>query len=124
LISYEQFLQKNLIGLLYFDPRADVCILEDPTLFYSVSFYSVSFSCTRQIHKLKFKSEYHLRKQQSCQTCEHWQSHFDFPNTDSKKISTRVFIKEKLFASQDVFLVKSKHWVLAEIQFFMCLSFF
>ncbi len=27
LISYEQFLQKNLIGLLYFDPIADVCIL-------------------------------------------------------------------------------------------------
>ncbi len=34
------------------------------------------------------------------------------------------FIKEKLFASQVVFLVKSKHWVLAEIQFFMCLCFF
>ena len=27
LISYEQFLQKNLIGLLYYDPLADVCIL-------------------------------------------------------------------------------------------------
>ncbi len=25
--SYEQFLQKNLIGLLYYDPIADVCIL-------------------------------------------------------------------------------------------------
>ncbi len=27
LISYEQFLQKNLIGLLYYDPLANVCIL-------------------------------------------------------------------------------------------------
>ena len=32
------FLQKNLIGLLYYDPLADVCILYDLTLFYSVSF--------------------------------------------------------------------------------------
>ncbi len=31
------FLQKNLIGLLYYDPLADVCILYDLTLFYSVS---------------------------------------------------------------------------------------
>ncbi len=38
LISYEQFLQKNLIGLLYFDPIANLCISYDPTLFYSVSF--------------------------------------------------------------------------------------
>ncbi len=29
--------------------------------FYSVYFYSVSFSYTAQIHKLKFKSEYFLR---------------------------------------------------------------
>ncbi len=55
------FYKKNLIGLLYYDPIANVCILQDPTLFYSVSFYSVSFSCTAQIHKLKFKSEYYLR---------------------------------------------------------------
>ena len=32
------FLQKNLIGLLYYDPLADVCILYDQTtLFYCVS---------------------------------------------------------------------------------------
>ncbi len=31
------FLRKNLIGLLYYDPLADVCILYDLTLFYSVS---------------------------------------------------------------------------------------
>jgi hypothetical protein len=31
------FLQKNLIGLLYYDPLADVCILYDLTLFYSIS---------------------------------------------------------------------------------------
>ncbi len=33
------------------------------------------------------------------------------------------FIKEKQFASQVVFLIKSKHWVLAKIQFFVCLCF-
>ncbi len=31
------FLQKNLIGLLYYYPLADVCILYNLTLFYSVS---------------------------------------------------------------------------------------
>jgi hypothetical protein len=31
------FLQNNLIGLLYYDPLADVCILYDLTLFCSVS---------------------------------------------------------------------------------------
>ncbi len=34
------------------------------------------------------------------------------------------FIKEKQLASQVVFLVKSKYWVLAKIQFFVCLCFF
>ncbi len=34
------------------------------------------------------------------------------------------FIKEKQFASQVVFLVKSKHWVLIEIRVFVCLCFF
>ncbi len=55
------FLQKNLIGLLYYDPLADVCISQDLTLFYSVSFSFLYFSCTVQIHKLKFKSEYYLQ---------------------------------------------------------------
>ncbi len=37
-----------------------MCILYNPTLFNSVSLYSVSFSCnTLQIHKLKYKSEYY-----------------------------------------------------------------
>jgi hypothetical protein len=27
------------------------------------------------------------RKQQTCQKCNRWQSHFDFPNTVSKKKS-------------------------------------
>jgi hypothetical protein len=56
------FLQKNLIGLLFFDPLADVCFLSDLTLFYSVSLYFVYFSCTTQIHKLKFISEYYYDK--------------------------------------------------------------
>ncbi len=55
-----RFYKKNLIGLLYYDPLADVCISKDLTLLYSVSFYFVYFSCTAQIHKLRFKSEYYL----------------------------------------------------------------
>ncbi len=35
------------------------------------------------------------RKQQLCQKCEHRQSHFNFPNTDSKKISTRVSLLKR-----------------------------
>ncbi len=34
------------------------------------------------------------------------------------------FIKEKRLASQVVFLIKSKHWVLAKIWFCVCLCFF
>jgi hypothetical protein len=52
---------KKIIGLLNYDPLSDVCILYNLTLFYSVFFYFVYFSCTVQIHKLKFKSEYYLR---------------------------------------------------------------
>ncbi len=47
-----------------------------------------------------------------------------FPKHIFKKKYLGFFIKEKQFASQVVFLVKSKHWVLAEIQVFMCLCFF
>jgi hypothetical protein len=54
------FLQQNNIGLLYYDPIANVCIY-DQTLFCSVSFYFVYFSCTAQICMLKFKSGYYLR---------------------------------------------------------------
>ncbi len=35
------------------------------------------------------------RKQQSCQKCKHRQSHFDFPNTDSKKISTWISLLKR-----------------------------
>ncbi len=51
-------------GVLFYDPLADVCFLKDLTLFYSVSLYFVYFSCTAQIHKLKFISEYYYN------TCE------------------------------------------------------
>ncbi len=53
------------------------------------------YPCTAQIHKLKFKSEYYLRKQQLCQKCKHRQPHFDFLNTDSKKISTWVSLLKR-----------------------------
>ncbi len=55
------FLQKSLIGLLHYDPLADVCISCDLTLFYSVLFFFVYFSCTMQVHILKFKSEYYIK---------------------------------------------------------------
>jgi hypothetical protein len=51
---------KKSYWVTYYDPLADVCISQDLTLFYSVSFYIVYFSCTAQIHKLKFKSEIYL----------------------------------------------------------------
>ncbi len=45
------------------------------TLFYSVSLYSLLFSCTLQIHRLTaIVSKW-----------EHWQSHFDFLYAVSKK---------------------------------------
>ncbi len=40
------FLQKNLIGLLYYDPLADVCILHNLTLFYSVSLIIIFWAAT------------------------------------------------------------------------------
>jgi hypothetical protein len=35
------------------------------------------------------------RKQQLCQKCKHQQLHFNFPNTDSKKISTMVSLLKR-----------------------------
>jgi hypothetical protein len=35
------------------------------------------------------------RKQQACQKCKHRQSQLDFPNTDSKKISTWVSLLKR-----------------------------
>ncbi len=56
------FQQKKIIGLLFYDLLADVCFLSDLTLFISVSLYFVYFSCTSQIHKLKFISDYYYDK--------------------------------------------------------------
>jgi len=61
-LNENTFLQKNLIGLLFYDLLVDVCFFKDLTLFYSVSLYFVYFSCTAQIHKLKFISEYYYDK--------------------------------------------------------------
>ncbi len=62
---------------------------------FSLLMFCGYWQCTAQIHKLKFKSEYYLRKQQSCQKCKHRQSHFDFRNTDSKKVSTWVSLLKR-----------------------------
>ncbi len=65
------------------------------------------------------------RKQQLCQKCDHRQSHFDFPNTDiQRKFLLGFLYQREQLTSQVVFLVKSKHWVLAEICFCVCLFFF
>ena len=99
------FLHKNLIGLLYYDPIADVYILLDLTFFYFVSFYSVSFSCTTQIHNLKFKSEYYLRinignRVKNANTGNH--------TLISSTMLIGFFILEKQLASQKLFLIRSK----------------
>jgi hypothetical protein len=44
---------------------------------------------------IKNNETLHSRKQQSCQKCKHRQSHFDFLNTDSKKISTWVSLLKR-----------------------------
>jgi hypothetical protein len=83
-------------------------------MYYSyieIEYVATSFSPART--DLAFKL---LRKQQSCQKCEHRQSHFDFPNTDSKKISTWVsLLSRNNLLVKLCFFVKSKHWVLAKI---------
>ncbi len=77
------------------------------------------------MHKLKFKSEYYLRKQRLCQKMQTPAITLWFPKHRFKEnFYLGFFIKEKWLASQVVFLVKSKHWVLAEIWFFVCLGFF
>ncbi len=81
-----------------------VFFIGDLPLFYSVSFYFVYFSCTAQIHKLKFKSEYYLRiiiRNHVMQTPA-------IPLWFPKKWLINFFILEKQFASQHIFLVKSK----------------
>ena len=99
------FLQKNLIGLLYYDLLANVCISSDPTLFYSVSFYFVSFSCTAQIHKLKFKLEYYLRKNMwNCVKNANTGNH----TLISWTILIGFFFLEKQLASQDMFIIRSE----------------
>ncbi len=53
--------------------------------------------------------------------CSWYRIRGQLPSTGGQE---HTHIKEKQFASQDVFLVKSKHWVLSKIQFFVCLCFF
>ncbi len=99
------FLQKNLIGLLCYDPLGDVCISQDLTLFYSVSFFFVYFSCAMQICKLKFKPEYYLRinirNRVKMQTPA-------IPLWFPEQCLLGFFILEKQLASQDMFLVRSE----------------
>ncbi len=55
-----RFYKKILLH--YFIWSDSQCVyLQDLTIFYSLSFYFVSFSCTPQIRKLKFNWEYYSR---------------------------------------------------------------
>jgi hypothetical protein len=96
---------------------ADVCISLDLTLFYSASFYSISFSCTTQIHKLKFESEYYLRinmwNRVKMQTpaITLW-----FPvHIFKDKFILGLFILQKQLAKQGIFLMKSKLSITANL---------
>ncbi len=62
-------------------------------MYYSyveIEYVATSFSPARTDLAVKL-----LKKQQSCQKCEHQQSHFDFPNTDSKKFYTLVSLLKR-----------------------------
>jgi hypothetical protein len=74
------FLQKNLIGLLYYDPIADVCMYVRPNtlllcifLFWIFLLYRTDSHVEVQI-RILLKDKY----RKSCQKCQHRQSHFDF----------------------------------------------
>ncbi len=95
--KWENVSTKKSNWVTFYDPLADVCFSYDLTLFYSVSFYFVYFSCTAQIHKLKFKSEYYLRINIGNPAIPLW-----FPI----KWLFGFFILKKQLASQNMFLVK------------------
>ncbi len=97
--KWEHISAKKSYWVTFYDPLADVCFSQDLTLFYSVSFYFVYFSCTAQIHKLKFKSEYYLTINIGNPAIPLW-----FP----KKWLFGFFIKKKQLASQNMFLIKSE----------------
>ena len=96
-----------------------VYFIKDLTLFYSVSFYFVYFSCTTQIHKVKFKSEYYLRinignrVKMRTPAITLWfpeQCLLVFFILEKQLTSQELvsFILEKQLTSQDMFLIKSK----------------
>ncbi len=84
-----------------------------------MSFYFVSFSCTTQFHKLKFKSEYYLRINigNRVKKCEHWQSHFDFLNNAYwVSFFMRNILLAKICFSQD------PNFLLLCISFLYCID--
>ncbi len=97
--KWEHIPTKKSYLVTFYDLPADVCFSQDLTLFYSAFFYFVYFSCTAQIYKLKFKSEYYLRINIGNPAIPLW-----FP----KKWLFCFFILKKQLASQNLFLVKSK----------------
>jgi hypothetical protein len=73
-----RFNKKILLG--YFIEIQNQCEYTRSNTLLHCNYLFCIFSCTAQICKLKFKSEYYLRiNMKSCQKCKHQQSHFDFP---------------------------------------------
>ncbi len=117
------------VTLLWFDSLC-VYFVRPNTLLLCI-FHSVSFSCTTQIHKLiqiriLLKDEY-VKSCQNANTSNHtlisWTVRIP-QHRFKENFYLGFFIKEKQLASQFVFLLKSKHWVLANIWFIVCLGFF
>ena len=123
-----RFYKKNLVGYFLWSASQCVFFIRPNTLLLCF-FLFVYFSCSAQIHKLKFKSEYYLRinignpaislwfpkkwlfgffifswRQESCQKCDHRQSYFNFLRND---YSVSSFLEKRL-ASQYMFLIKSE----------------
>ncbi len=93
-----RFYKKILLGYFLWSTSRCVFFIKSNTL-YSVSFYFVYFSCTAQIHKLKFKSEYYLRINIENPAILLW---------FHKKWLFSFFIIKKHLASQNMFLIKSE----------------
>ncbi len=96
--KWEHLSTKNLIGLLLWSASRCVFFIRPNTLLLCI-FHFGYFSCTVQIHKLKFKSEYYLRINIGNPAIPLW-----FP----KKWLFGFFILKKQLAYQNMFLAKSE----------------
>ena len=116
------FLQKNLIGWVTFLWSASRCLffIRPNTLLLCISLF-VYFSCTAQIHKLKFISEYYydenMKSCAPCQKCEHRQSHVDFLKND---YSVSLFLINNSLAES--YFLWNPNFLLLHIFFFFSIN--